>query len=101
LSPDLLHVEERRKIRWDPTINMGHVLSATASIVASLVFVIALYTSVDRRLVVLEEARASASLNARDRDDRLKEKFDDLKGGIKDTRESVELLRREIQEKRK
>jgi Skp family chaperone for outer membrane proteins len=103
-TPDRLSHEyphERKHIRWDPTINTGHILSAGTSIIAALVFTMASWSTMDKRLVVLEEARLSQNQVTRDRADQVNEKFKDVKESLTDIKTSVENLRRELQEKRK
>lgn len=104
ITPDRLtpvYPHERKHVRWDPTINIGHILSAGASIVASLVFVMASWTAMDKRVVVLEEARATQSQAARDRQDQTNEKFNDVKSTLAEIKQTMESLRRDIAEKRK
>ncbi len=92
---------ERKHTRWDPTINMGHLLSAGSSIIASLVFVMASWATMDKRVVVLEEARLAQIQAARDRQDQTNEKFNDVKGALVEIKQTMESLRRDIQDKRK
>src|SRR5678816_4582724 len=73
---------ERKHARWDPTINMGHLLSAATSIIASLVFVMASWATMDKRVVVLEEARLAQQQANRDRQDQIKDKFDDVRNSV-------------------
>lgn len=103
-TPDRLfasYPHERKHIRWDPTINTGHILSASASIVASLVFVMTAWATVDKRLVVLEEARQSQATANRERQDQVNEKFGDVKERLGELKLSVDLLRRDLQDRKK
>jgi hypothetical protein len=68
--PEATHQEppmpNRRKPRWhfDPTINLGHVLTF-----AGFVFLgIGVYTSLDKRVVVLEAARYAQQVGEARRD---------------------------------
>jgi len=92
---------ERKHIRWDPTINTGHMLSAGTSIIASLVFVMASWATMDKRVVILEEARLATQQANRDRQDQIKDKFDDVKTSLTELKVTVEGLRRDIQERKK
>lgn len=89
---------ERRRVRWDPTINTGHLISAGTSIVASLVFVMASWSTMDKRVVVLEEARLSQGLTAQERQQQTNEKFNDVKASLTEIKSSVENLRHDIQQ---
>lgn len=51
--PTEVHQERRHGIRFDGTINLGHVMTFAAGMFAGF----AVYNSVDKRILVLEEAR--------------------------------------------
>jgi outer membrane murein-binding lipoprotein Lpp len=97
----LSHEHERRKIRFDPTINTGHLLSAGTSMVASLVFVMASWAAIDKRIVVLEEARLATNIAAQERQGQTNEKFNDVKSTLSEIKASVENLRRDLQDNRR
>jgi hypothetical protein len=71
------------------------------SIITMLVVVMASWSTLDKRIVVLEEARITQQQINRDRADAVNEKFSDLKGSLTELKVSVESLRRDLQEKRK
>lgn len=96
-TPDRLRpAYERKRVRWDPTINMGHLITMVTSMITSLVFVMASWAAIDKRVTVLEEARLVQRERDTDARDQLREKIDGLKEASKETRESIELLRREV-----
>lgn len=86
----------RRKVKWDPTINMGHVLTGLTSIVASFLFVGAAWFTVNSRLLVLEEARLSQNQMATFRQEQVNDKFQDVKDSLNELKISVERLRQEV-----
>ena len=98
LAGDYKLNEERKHVRWDPTINTGHLLSAGTSIVASLVFVMASWATMDKRVTVLEENRLSQTVAAQERQQQTNEKFNDVKTSLTEIKTSVESLRRDLQQ---
>lgn len=92
---------EHQKVRWDPTVNTGHLLTMAASMVSSLVFVMASWATMDKRVAVLEEARPIQTQVARDRQDLVNEKFADVKTSLNEIKASVEAVRREVSEAKK
>ncbi len=52
--PEEVRHERRHGIRFDGTVNLGHVMTFAAGMFAGF----AVYNSVDKRILVLEEARA-------------------------------------------
>jgi hypothetical protein len=101
LYDDYQMTEERKHVRWDPTINTGHLLSAGTSIVASLVFVMASWATMDKRVVILEEARLATNIAAQERQGQTNEKFNDVKASLTEIKASVENLRRDLQDNRR
>lgn len=100
-TPARLEALERKRMRWDPTVNMGHLMTMATSMVASLVFVMASWSTMDKRVVILEEARLTAVVNARERQESVNDKFSDVKTSLQEIKTSVESLRRDVQEKKR
>ena len=74
-----------RKIKFDPTINLGHILS----FIGILTLGIGVYTSIDKRVLILETSEARQELRDLNQDaDRAristesKEAFVDIKHGV-------------------
>lgn len=79
-------------VKFDPTINLGHVLTF-AAMVAS---VMASYSLLDKRVGVLEERSNAAIAANADRQAQEREALREIKQDIKDLRRSVEDLGRSI-----
>lgn len=99
--PDELPAVPKKRLHFDPTINAGHILTMAMMAVA----VFGAWTTMDTRVVKLEEAKAYQTK----RDDEVKayqakrddsqdtaiiEKFGDIKDSIREVKAGVEELRR-------
>lgn len=82
----------RMTIKYDPTINLGHVLTF-ASMVAA---VMASYSLLDKRVGVLEERSAQAMSQAADRQAEQKDALREIKADIKDLQRSVNEISRAV-----
>lgn len=91
---------ERRKVRIDPTINYGHLISAGVSLVSALIFVITAWTLLDKRVLVLENDKTYQAARDVAQDAAVKDKFDDLKNAIQEMKLSINELRRDVREKK-
>lgn len=90
---------ERKHARWDPTINLGHVISAGVALLSALTFAIGVYIVVNGRVVVLEEARTYQLLRDLSQDTRIQEKFSDVQRALDRIESNVSEVRRDIKEK--
>jgi hypothetical protein len=79
-------------VKFDPTVNLGHVLTF-ASMVAA---VMASYTLLDKRVGVLEERSNTAIAQATDRQVEQKESLREIKSDIKDLQRSVNEISRAV-----
>lgn len=79
-------------VKFDPTINLGHVLTF-ASMVAA---VMASYALLDKRVGVLEERSNAAIAQATDRQVEQKESLREIKSDIKDLQRSVNEISRAV-----
>lgn len=93
-------IGERRHARWDPTINLGHIISASAAIISALTFAIGVYVVVNSRVVILEEAKTYQIARDLAQDAAVKDKFDDVKAAIQEMKAAVNELRRDVREKK-
>ena len=73
-------------MRFDKTINLGHVLT----IVSCLIVVMAQWSIMDKRVVVLEEFKAAQRERDVAQDAISKEKFVEVREALVDLRRSVE-----------
>jgi predicted nucleic acid-binding Zn-ribbon protein len=85
-----------KRITFDPTINLGHVLTFAAMAVS----VMSAYSLLDKRIGVLEERSNQAVLQATDRQQEQKESLKEIKENVKDLQRSVNEISRAIAGKR-
>lgn len=79
-------------VKFDPTVNLGHVLTF-ASMVAALM---ASYALLDKRVGLLEERSNTAIAQATDRQVEQKESLREIKSDIKDLQRSVNEISRAV-----
>lgn len=79
-------------VKFDPTINLGHVLTFVSMVAA----VMASYALLDKRVGVLEERSNSAIAQASDRQIEQKESLREIKSDIKDLQRSVNEISRAV-----
>lgn len=84
-QPDRRRPDDTR-IKFDRTINLGHVLTAASMIVAVMVS----WSMMDKRVVVLEEARAAQRERDTVQDESNREKFQEVRETMIDLRQAVE-----------
>ena len=82
----------RMTIKYDPTINLGHILTF-ASMVAA---VMASYSLLDKRVGVLEERSNAAITQAADKAVEQRESLREIKADIKDLQRSVNEISRAV-----
>ena len=78
--------DDDRRIKFDRTITLGHVLTAISMIVAVMVS----WSLMDKRVVVLEEARAAQRERDAAQDASNREKFQEVRDTMIDLRRAVE-----------
>ena len=83
-------------VKFDPTINLGHVLTFASMVVA----VMASYALLDKRVGVLEERSNAAIAQATDRQVEQKESLREIKSDIKDLQRSVNEISRAVSGKK-
>ncbi len=76
------------RIRFDKTINLGHVLT----IVSFLLLTLTQWNMMDKRVVVLEEARSTQRERDTNQDTITREKAQEVKDALADLKRSVEKL---------
>ena len=91
-SPSPFEHHERKRVRYDPTVNLGHVLTFVGYIVAMGVG----WGAMDKRLTVLEEARVYQQQRDASQDAAVNEKLSAIKEGVKEIRDAVEKLDRKV-----
>lgn len=78
--------QPENRIKFDPTINLGHVLTAITLISGIVVS----YMVLDKRVTVLEEGRVSQRERDAVQDAVSRDKFQEVKDALLDLRRSVE-----------
>lgn len=78
---------ERRKLTFDPTINAGHIIS----LLAFLITLVVGWSTLDKRVVVLEEARKTQAQVDQHQDamqrsnaDSVRESLQEIKQGVRE-----------------
>jgi hypothetical protein len=87
---------ERKRARWDPTINLGHIISATSTLVAAITFAVGVYIVINSRVVILEEAKTYQQARDLAQDQRMNEKFTDVQRALDRIENNVNELRRDV-----
>lgn len=79
-------------VRYDPTVNLGHILTFVGFIVTGA----GAYALLDKRVGVLEERSNAAIVQATDRQIEQKESLREIKSDIKDLQRSVNEISRAV-----
>lgn len=88
--------QERKKFRWDPTINAGHVGSAIFTTLTTIIVVMSAYGNLDKRATLREQAEVNQAVRDALQDAAMKEKFGEVKDSLKEVKDSVNELRRDL-----
>lgn len=75
----------RRRLAFDPTVNLGHVLTFVGALVAG----VSAYSTLDKRVSVVESQAVVVSERTREQDSRMKETLSDIKSDVKDLQRSL------------
>jgi hypothetical protein len=76
------------RVRFDKTINLGHILTFAGFVIVALTQ----WNVMDKRVVVLEEARQAQRERDQSQDAASKEKFQEVRDALNDIKRSVEKL---------
>lgn len=83
---------QRRKVHFDPTVNLGHVLTFVGFIVMGF----SAYSALDKRVTVIESHTAQAAERTREQDARFKETLGEIRSDVKDLQRSVNDVNRNL-----
>lgn len=83
-------MSEPSKVKFDPTINLGHILTFAAMVIG----VMSSYSLLDKRVGVLEERSNQAMTQAADKVAEQKESLKEIKTDVKDLQRSVNEISR-------
>jgi hypothetical protein len=92
---DLAKAKAASGLRFDPTVNAGHILTFVATMVTVAVAGATGWNLLDKRVVVLEEAKADQAKRDDAQDLAIGEKLTDIKEAVREVRRSVEDLRQD------
>lgn len=86
--------EERRQadrggVRFDKTINLGHILTFAGFIISGIVA----WSTLDKRVVVLEESRKAQELRDSGQDQRNSDQMDAIRESLAEIKQNVIALR--------
>lgn len=83
----------RRKVFFDPTINLGHVLTFLGFMVAGF----SAYSSIDKRVTLIEQTAVITQERTRERDGQVKETLAEVKGDVKDVSRTLSDVQRTVE----
>lgn len=83
------------KLKFDPTINAGHLLTFAGFIIAGF----AGWTTLDKRVVVLEEQRKSQDVRDQSQDSRSSEKFGEIRETMRDIKQTLDVVRDKLEKR--
>ncbi len=82
-------------LKFDPTINAGHLLTFAGFILTGFVG----WTALDKRVVVLEEQRKAQEARDTGQDSRITEKFVEIRETMTDIKRTLEIVRDKLEQK--
>lgn len=85
----------RSGVRFDPTINLGHVLTFIGFLLTALLT----WSSMDKRVTVLEEARKVQESRDLAQDSRLSEKMGEIRDSLTELKRGVEQVRDRLEKR--
>lgn len=77
---------ENKRINFDPTINLGHIITLVCFISAGS----GAYWTLDKRVSILEERSVQIEAKLRENNASVKESLNEIKTDVKDMRKAVE-----------
>jgi hypothetical protein len=80
------------RLKFDPTINAGHLLTFAGFIVAGFIG----WTTLDKRVVILEQQRISQEYRDNSQDSRNDEFKSEIKDTLKDIKNTLEIVRSQV-----
>lgn len=78
--------ERAQGVRFDNTVNLGHILT----FLGFLVTIMVTWSTLDKRVVVLEESRKAQAVLDHAQDNRSAEKFNEIKETLGEIKRTVE-----------
>ena len=87
--------ERARGVRFDNTINLGHLLTFAGFLITIMVS----WTTLDKRVVVLEESRKAQAVLDNAQDNRSVEKFAEIRETLGEIKRSVDRVNDRLERK--
>ena len=82
----------RKRVAFDPTINLGHVLTFVGFLVTGF----SAYSALDKRVAVIELQAATVVERSREQDARIKDTLVEIKDDVKDMQRSLQDVNRNL-----
>lgn len=82
-------------MKFDPTINAGHLLTFAGFLLTGFIG----WTTLDKRVVVLEEQKKSQELRDIAQDSRSAEKFIEIRETMTDIKRTLEVVREKLEKR--
>ena len=86
------HPPEKKRISYDPTINLGHILTFVGFMASGFVA----YNNLDKRLSVQEQMATQLQTQRTEKDAAFKETLGEIKSDVREMRRSVDDLTKTI-----
>lgn len=81
-------IAKNGKIKFDATINLGHILTFLGFIATGIV----MYQKVDTRIVILEESRKTQELRDTNQDKAMDNNMREIRDTVQDIKQSMERI---------
>lgn len=92
---DFTPLKSSRKPHFDPTINLGHVLTIATMFLAGL----GMWSVLDKRVVVLEESRRAQEMTDRYQDQTVYNNMQQIRESLNDIKRNVEKVSERMEKK--
>lgn len=87
----------KRRLIFDPTINLGHVLTFVGFIAAGF----GAYSTLDKRLTIQEEKTSAAEMRQREQQTQVKESLQEIRADVKEVQRSINDVNRNLTQPRR
>lgn len=88
-----VHMDQpKKRINFDPTINLGHILTAIAFLSSGFVA----YNNLDKRISLQEQSTVAAQIQRNEKDAAFKETLTDMKSDVRELGRAINDLTKSI-----
>lgn len=88
----LADAHHRKRVAFDPTINLGHVLTFIGFLVTGF----SAYSALDKRVTLVEQQAVVGTERSREQDTRMKDSLLEIRADLKDLQRSVNDVNRTL-----